>query len=168
MHLRRGRFGVRPCLRRSRYCTLEGMQPDETDWKIIRILQAGYAPNNTIARELGISEGTVRLRLKKLKEAGILEVKALINPDVLENQQLALVAMRVAESRLLERKAEEVAALESVISVAIASGRYDLLAEVLVDSNRGLVRFLTEQLSTVEGVISSESFLMLKSYGKFV
>ncbi|OHE66189.1 MAG: hypothetical protein A2Z99_06810 [Treponema sp. GWB1_62_6] len=144
------------------------MQPDETDWKIIRILQAGYAPNNTIARELGISEGTVRLRLKKLKEAGILEVKALINPDVLENQQLALVAMRVAESRLLERKAEEVAALESVISVAIASGRYDLLAEVLVDSNRGLVRFLTEQLSTVEGVISSESFLMLKSYGKFV
>ena len=144
------------------------MQPDETDWKIIRILQAGYAPNNTIARELGISEGTVRLRLKKRKEAGILEVKALINPDVLENQQLALVAMRVAESRLLERKAEEVAALESVISVAIASGRYDLLAEVLVDSNRGLVRFLTEQLSTVEGVISSESFLMLKSYGKFV
>ncbi len=144
------------------------MQPDETDWKIIRILQTGYAPNNTIARELKISEGTVRLRLKKLKEAGILEIKALINPDVLENQQLALVAMRVAESRLLERKAEEIAALENVISVVIASGRYDLMAEVLVDSNKGLVRFLTEELSTIDGVISSESFLMLKSYRKFV
>jgi len=144
------------------------MQPDETDWKIIRILQSGYVPNNTIARELKISEGTVRLRLKKLKEAGILEVKALINPDVLENQQLALVAMRVAESRLLERKAEEIAGLRNVISVVIASGRYDLMAEVLVDSNKGLVRFLTEELSTIDGVISSESFLMLKSYRKFV
>ena len=144
------------------------MQPDETDWAIIRILQAGYQPNNTIARELGISEGTVRLRLKKLKEAGILEIKALINPEVLENKQLALIAMRVAESRLLEHKAREVAALENVLSVSISSGRFDLIAEVLVDSNRGLVRFLTEKLSTVDGVLSSESFLILKSYGKFI
>jgi len=144
------------------------MELDETDWKIIRVLQGAWAPNNTVAGELGISEGTVRARLKKLREAGVLEVKALINPDVLPNKQLAVIAMRVAESRLLERKAEEVSRLENVLSVSIASGRYDLIAEVLVDSNRGLVRFLTEELSSVEGVVSSESFLMLKSYGKFV
>lgn len=144
------------------------MQPDATDWNIIEILKKGYVPNNTIARKLDISEGTVRARLKKLRDAGILEVKALINPDALENKQLALIAIRVAESRLLEAKAEEVSRLENVLSVSIASGRYDLIAEVLLDSNRGLVRFLTEELSTVDGVISSESFLMLKSYRKFV
>lgn len=144
------------------------MQPDETDWAIIRKLQNGHAPNNTIARELGISEGTVRQRLKRLKEAGILEVKALINPEVLENKQLALIAMRVSEIKLLEHKAQEVAALDNVLSVSLSSGRFDLIAEVLVDSNRGLVRFLTEELSTIDGVLSSESFLILKSFGKFV
>jgi Lrp/AsnC family transcriptional regulator for asnA, asnC and gidA len=144
------------------------MQPDETDWKIIKILQESYVPNNTIARELGISEGTVRARLKKLKEAGILQVRALINPDVLENKQLVLVAMRVAESKLLDLKAEELSHLPNVLSVSIASGRYDLVAEVLLDSNRGLVQFLTEELSTVEGILSSESFIMLKNYGKYV
>lgn len=144
------------------------MQPDDTDWKIIDILRTGYVPNNTIARELDISEGTVRLRLKKLRDAGILEIKALINPDTLENKQLALIAMRVAESRLLESKAEEISRLPNVLSVSILSGRYDLIAEVLVDSNRGLVQFLTEELPDVEGVLSSESFLMLKNYGKFV
>lgn len=144
------------------------MQPDATDWKIIEILQKGYVPNNTIARQLDISEGTVRGRLKKLRDAGILQVRALINPEVLENKQVALVAMRVTESRLLDLKAEEVSHLQDVLSVSIISGRYDLIAEVLVDSNRGLVRFLTEQLSTVEGVLSSESFLMLKSYRKYV
>ncbi len=144
------------------------MQPDATDWKIIKILQQGYVPNNAIARQLNISEGTVRGRLKKLRDANILQVKALINPEVLENQLLALVALRVTESRLLDQKAEEVSRLQDVLSVSITSGRYDLIAEVLVDSNRGLVRFLTEQLSTVEGVLSSESFLMLKSYRKFV
>jgi Lrp/AsnC family transcriptional regulator for asnA, asnC and gidA len=144
------------------------MQPDATDWKMIEILQQGYVPNNTIARQLDISEGTVRGRLKKLRDAGILQVKALINPEVLEHKQLALVALRVTESRLLDLKAEEVSRLQDVLSVSITSGRYDLIAEVLVDSNRGLVRFLTEQLSTVEGVLSSESFLMLKSYRKYV
>jgi len=144
------------------------MQPDATDWKIIEILQKGNVPNNTIARQLNISEGTVRGRLKKLRDAGILQVKALINPEVLEHKQLALVALRVTESRLLDLKAEEVSRLQDVLSVSITSGRYDLIAEVLVDSNRGLVRFLTEQLSTVEGVLSSESFLMLKSYRKYV
>jgi Lrp/AsnC family transcriptional regulator, regulator for asnA, asnC and gidA len=144
------------------------MQPDETDWKIINILKEGYVPNNTIARELNISEGTVRARLKKLKESGILQVRALINPDVLENKQLVLVAMRVAESKLRDLKAEELSRLPNVLSVSIASGRYDLVAEVLLDSNRGLVKFLTEELSTVEGILASESFIMLKNYGKYV
>ncbi|MDR3337365.1 MAG: Lrp/AsnC family transcriptional regulator [Treponema sp.] len=144
------------------------MQPDETDWKIINILQKNDVPNNTIAKKLNISEGTVRVRLKKLKDAGILKVKALINPEVLEHKQLALVAMRVSESRLLESKAKKVSALESVLSVSIVSGRYDLVAEVLVDSNRGLVKFLTEELPHVEGILYSESYLMLKTYNKFV
>jgi len=144
------------------------MQPDQTDWKIISILKESYVPNNTIARRLGISEGTVRTRLKRLKEAGILQIRALINPDVLENQQLVIVAIRVAESKLLERKAEELSRLPNVLSVSIASGRYDLITEVLLDSNRGLVRFLTEELSTIEGILASESFIMLKSWRKFV
>lgn len=144
------------------------MQPDQTDWKIISILKESYVPNNTIARRLGVSEGTVRARLKRLKEAGILQIRALINPDVLENQQLVIVAIRVAESKLLERKAEELSRLPNVLSVSIASGRYDLIAEVLLDSNRGLVRFLTEELSTIEGILASESFIMLKSYQKYV
>jgi Lrp/AsnC family transcriptional regulator for asnA, asnC and gidA len=144
------------------------MQPDEIDWKIIDILQKDYVPNNTIARMLHISEGTVRVRLKRLKSAGIIKVKALINPDTLEHKLLVLVGMRIAESRLLEAKAEQVSRLENVLSVSIVSGHYDLMAEVLVDSNRGLVQFLTGQLPTVTGIVYSESYLILKSYNKFV
>jgi Lrp/AsnC family transcriptional regulator for asnA, asnC and gidA len=144
------------------------MQPDETDWKIIDTLKEGWVPNNTIARKLGVSEGTIRTRLKRLKDAEIMTVRALINPDVLANKQLVHVAMNVAESRLLENKAAEIARLSNVLSVSIASGRYDLIAEVLVDSNKGLVLFLTEELSQIQGITRSESFIMLKNYNKFV
>lgn len=152
--------------RPTRYFSL--VEPDDLDWKIIRILSEEAVPNSTIAEALSVSEGTVRARLKKLKEAGVLQIRALINPDVLAQKQLMLIGMKVAETRLLETKAQEVASLDGVLSVSIASGRYDLIAEVLTDSNRGLVKFLTEGLSTIDGIQSSESFVMLKSYKKYV
>jgi Lrp/AsnC family transcriptional regulator for asnA, asnC and gidA len=141
---------------------------DKTDWKIIDILREGWLPNNNIAAKLGVSEGTVRQRLKRLKEAGLLLVRALINPDLLENQQLVFVGINLKESRLLEQKAAEIAELDKVLSASISSGRYDIIVEVLVDSNRGLVAFLTEILPSVEGIASTESFVLLKNYRKFV
>ena len=144
------------------------MQPDETDWKIIDILRKGYQSNNNIARELGVSEGMVRRRVQRLKDANIMQVRALINPDVLENQQLAVIGVNVTQSRLLEAKARQISRLKNVLSVSIVSGRYDLLVELLVDSNCGLVTFLTQSLSSIKGISKTETFLMLKTYQKLV
>ena len=141
---------------------------DETDWKIISILRESHVPNNAVAKELGLSEGAIRQRLKKLKESGVMVVRGMINPDILANQQVAMIAVNVAESALIEKKAAEIAELDHVQSVNITTGRYDLMVEILVDSNKGLVHFLTEQLSRVQGVSSTESFLFLKGYRKYV
>ena len=144
------------------------MQLDKKDTEIIDILTAGHVPNSVIARKLGLTEGTIRQRIKKLKDLGAVNIKALRNPNVLDNQQLVIISATVTESRLLDTKAQEVSELEDVLSVSIVSGQYDLLIEVLVDSNKGLVRFLTESLSSIEGISKTESFVMLKSYNKFV
>ncbi len=144
------------------------MQPDVLDWKIIDILSQGSVPNITVAKKLGVTEGTVRQRLKKLQSSGILKIKALRDPNILENQQLAIVAATLMEAKYLDKKAREIAALDNVVSVSIISGRYDYLIEVLVESNKGLVNFLTEKLSTIEGISKTETFVILKSYEKWV
>lgn len=144
------------------------MQPDKTDWKIIRMLSEKHMSNTETARRLGVTEGTVRQRLKKLQDAGILKICALRDPNRLKNQQLALVAANVGDPGLLDVKAREISALEHVISVAILSGQYDLIMEVLVDSNKGLVHFLTEELAEVEGITKTETFLLLRSYNKWI
>ena len=144
------------------------MQPDETDWRIINILSEKNVPNSTIAAELGLSEGAIRQRIKKLRQARILKIKATRDPNILANQQLAIVAANLAEAKLLEKKAQEISELQNVISVSMVSGRYDLVLEVLVDSNKGLVHFLTEVLSSVEGISKTETFLILKSYNKWI
>ena len=144
------------------------MQPDQLDWKIINVLSKKHIPNSTLAKKLQVSEGTVRQRLKKLQKRGVLKVRALRDPNILENQQLAIVAATLMEAKLLDKKAQEVSELENVLSVSIVSGRYDILIEVLVESNRGLVSFLTEKLSTVKGISKTETFVILKSYEKWV
>ncbi len=144
------------------------MQPDATDWNIINILREGYTTNSAVAQKLNVSEGMIRQRIKRMKEAHILSIRALINPEVLANQQLAMIAVTVKESRTLDLKAKEIAELEHVLEVSIVSGQYDLLVEVLVDSNRGLVTFLTEILSKIEGIAATQSFILLKSYNKYV
>jgi len=144
------------------------MNLDDLDWRILEELRKEHAPNSTIARELGVSEGAVRQRLKKLKDSDVMKVKTLINPDSLDHRVLAVVAINLAESAQLDIKAREIAGLNDVLSVNITTGRYDLLTEVLVDSNHGLVEFLTKELSQVKGVTSTESFLMLKGYNKYV
>lgn len=143
-------------------------QLDATDQKIIEFLRRKHASNIELARKLGVSEGTIRQRLKRLKNSGILKITAGIDPDVLENQQVVLVAITVARSALLEQKAREITTLPHVLAVSIVSGRYDLIAEVLVDSNHGLVDFLTGELAGIEGITATESFLLLKSYNKYV
>ncbi len=144
------------------------MVPDSIDWQIIHILRKENDSNRAIAEKLGVSEGMVRQRLKRLKDAGILTVRALINPETLENQQLALIAVNVTAPDLLETKAQEISRLPNVLAVSIISGRYDIMVELLVDSNRGLVQFLTGTLSKVKGISTTESFVMLKCYNKYV
>lgn len=144
------------------------MQPDEADWKIIDILRQGQQTNKYIAEALGFSEPMVRRRIQNLKDAGIIQVKAVLNPDVLDHQQLAVIAVKVAKSSQLEAKAKEIAQLESVLSASIVSGRYDILVELLIDSNKGLITFLTQQLAQVKGIIATESFLLLKNYNKHI
>jgi len=144
------------------------MQPDPLDWKIINILSKKYIPNSTVAKKLGVTEGTVRQRLKRLQSGSVLKIRALRDPNILENQQLAIVAATLMEAKYLDQKAREISALENVLSVSIVSGRYDFLIEVLAESNKGLVSFLTKKLSTIEGISKTEIFVVLKSYEKWV
>jgi Lrp/AsnC family transcriptional regulator, regulator for asnA, asnC and gidA len=142
--------------------------PDEKDWQIIELLRDGIISNIAIAKNLDVSEGMIRQRIKRLQEHGILSLRGLINPDLLENHHIVLLGANVNESRFLQDKALEISKLEHVLSVSIVSGRFDLIIELLLDSQTGLIEFLTEKLSTIKGITKTESFLTLKAYSKFV
>jgi Lrp/AsnC family transcriptional regulator, regulator for asnA, asnC and gidA len=137
-------------------------QIDEVDVQIIEALRKdGRVAFAQIAEQLTVSPGMIRLRYNRLAEQGYLKVVAITNPLRMGFKTMAMIGIRADGSKLLP-VAEQVSKLEEVIYLVIASGRFDLFAEVVCRDHEDLLRFITEKLSTIDGVRESESFLHLK------
>ncbi|MCD6570120.1 MAG: Lrp/AsnC family transcriptional regulator [Deltaproteobacteria bacterium] len=142
---------------------------DTTDWEIVDLLaKDGRISAKAIAKNLSLAEATVRKRLVRLVNSGKLKISGLINPDTFEDRIVALVALEVKEAASLDRIGQEISALPSVKNVAIVSGRYDFIVEILVASNKGIINFLRDELSSVAGLGKTETFLILKSFNKWI
>jgi Lrp/AsnC family transcriptional regulator, regulator for asnA, asnC and gidA len=135
---------------------------DETDLKIIDSLSKdGRVAFAQIADQLGVSPGMIRQRYNRLIEGGYLKVIAITNPLRMGLKTMAMIGIRAEGSKLLD-VAEKISRLDEVIYMVISSGRFDIFAEVVCRDHEDLLRFITEKLSTIDGVRESESFMHLK------
>lgn len=139
------------------------MKIDDINVSIINHLRDGRVPFKKIAEELGVSEGTIRSRVKKLQDEGILEITGLINPDVLPDKYVVMVGVKLKDMDLV-KKAEEFSTLKGVISVCVVTGRFDLMLTVMLKKNFGMLEFYTNEVSQIESVRSVETFVVYKSF----
>ncbi|MFT3895910.1 MAG: Lrp/AsnC family transcriptional regulator [Anaerolineales bacterium] len=135
---------------------------DETDLAIINALQIdGRVALAQIAEQLGVSPGMIRQRYNRLVDQGYLRVVAITNPLRMGFKTMAMIGIRAEGSKLLD-VAEKISKLDEVIYMIISSGRFDIFAEVVCRDHEDLLRFISEKLSTIDGVRESESFMHLK------
>jgi Lrp/AsnC family transcriptional regulator for asnA, asnC and gidA len=135
---------------------------DETDLAIIDALQKdGRVAFAQIAEQLGVSPGMIRQRYNRLVDQGYLRVVAITNPLRMGFKTMAMIGIRAEGSKLLD-VAEKISKLDEVIYMIISSGRFDIFAEVVCRDHEELLRFISEKLSTIDGVRESESFMHLK------
>jgi Lrp/AsnC family transcriptional regulator for asnA, asnC and gidA len=135
---------------------------DETDIKIIDALQKdGRVAFAQIAEQLNVSPGMIRQRYNRLVEQGYLRVVAITNPLRMGYKTMAMVGIRAEGSKLLE-VAEKISKLDEVIYMIVSSGRFDIFAEVVCRDHEHLLRFMTEKLSTIDGIRDTEAFMHLK------
>jgi len=67
------------------------MKIDETSIAILRHLQEGRKSFKTIAEDLSIAENTVRIRINKMIDKGILKISGLVDPKALPGHMVVLV-----------------------------------------------------------------------------
>ena len=134
---------------------------DDLDRKIINILgQRGRAPNAHIARDVGVSEGTVRRRLKRLINEKIINVVALPDPQKLGYESEALIGVQVDPDKI-DAVANEISKLTATRWVAVTTGTYDVFAWATLPNAETLGRFLRDQVGTIGGVRRTETFVNL-------
>ncbi len=139
------------------------MKFDETNIAIIRHLRDGRVAFKKIADDLNVSEGTIRSRVKKLQDEGVLEIAGLINPDSLPDKYVILIGVKLKDMDLV-KKAEEFSTLRGVISVCVVTGRFDLIVTVMLKKQFGMLEFYTQEVSAIENVRSVETFVVYKSF----
>jgi len=139
------------------------MKLDEMNIAILRQLRDGRMAYKKIAEELDVSEGTVRSRIRKLQDEGILEIAGLINPDVLPDKYIVMVGVNLKDMDLV-KKAEEFSKLRGVISVCVVTGRFDLMLTVMLKKKFGMLDFYTNEVARIDKVRSVETFVVYKSF----
>lgn len=142
---------------------------DELDRNIIQILQDnGRASNARIARDVGVSEGTVRRRLQSLLQDGIIKVVALPDPEVLGYNTEALVGIQVDPDKI-DDVSRKLAVLKESSWVSVTTGSFDIFCWVTLPSSEDLGNFLKSEVGTISGVRRTETFVSLnvrkRNYG---
>lgn len=138
------------------------LEPDALDRQIISLLQAdGRCSNREIARQLDVPEATIRYRVRRLTDSGLLRITALVAPEHLGYQLTVVITVQVEAQRVNE-VAETLGALDEVMWLVITSGDKDIILTAAFQSQDQLFDFLTDELAVVPGIIRSETAIGLR------
>jgi Lrp/AsnC family transcriptional regulator for asnA, asnC and gidA len=136
-------------------------QLDEVSKAIIEQLQQdGRRSYAAIGKVVGLSEAAVRQRVQRLIEAGVMQVVAVTDPLQLGFARQAMVGVRV--SGPLDPVADAIAELDEVDYVVVTAGSYDLLVEVVCESDEHLLELLSGRIRAIDGVAATETFMYLR------
>jgi Lrp/AsnC family transcriptional regulator for asnA, asnC and gidA len=126
---------------------------------IAELQQDGRRSYAAIGKGVGMSEAAVRQRVQRLIEAGVMQVVAVTDPMQLGFARQAMVGVRVQGP--LEPVADALAALDEVDYVVITTGAYDLLVEVVAESDEHLLDIISGRIRAIPGVLATETFMYL-------
>jgi len=134
---------------------------DDLDRKIIALLREdGRAPNSDLAAKLGVSETTVAIRIRSLRERKVMLV-TLQRDFYSQGFDLQCLGDVYVDSREVEAVARDFAALPNVTIVTLNIGSPEILITFNARDRADVVRITDEQLARVRGVDRIETYIAL-------
>ena len=136
-------------------------QLDDVSKKIIEQLQEnGRRPYASIAASVGLSEAAVRQRVQRLVRDGVVQIVAVTNPLHVGFTRQAMIGIKIDGH--LDPVVQAISALDEVAYVVVTAGSFDVLAEVICEDDSHLLHVLNQQIRTIDGVRSTETFVYLE------
>jgi DNA-binding Lrp family transcriptional regulator len=140
--------------------------------ELLKILQSNaLEKREDIARMLGLPAGEINARIAEYERQGVIRgYQAILNEDQLDLEKVtAVIEVKVTPQREggFDTIAERISRFPEVRSAYLMSGTYDLLLFVEGRTLREVAGFVSERLSPLEGVLSTSTHFMLKTYKRF-
>ena len=136
---------------------------DDVDRQILqRLSRDARMSNREIALDLGLAEGTVRARIKRLQANNMIRITAVTRFAGSRQPLMAYIGIRVDLHRIAEI-AERIAGLPFIGFAATMLGRYDILAITIVQDGAELARLVNDEIMSLAGVRHAETTLAVKN-----
>lgn len=143
------------------------LQLNDIDRSIIKLLSRdGRRSFRSIAADLGISEGQVRQRYRRLYKHNAVRVQALVHPATLGYNSLAWVGVKCFNP--ISDFVEQAKKMVGVTYAATCFGRFDVVLEVVAQNDDKLFSIINNELGLSQGIIRTETFLSVGLYYKRV
>ena len=134
---------------------------DDVSKAIIEQLQTdGRTSYATIAKNVGLSDAAVRVRVQRLLDQDVMQIVAVTDPLQLGFTRQAMVGVRTEGDTQLV--ADRLAEMSEVTYVVTTAGSFDLIIEVVCEDDEELLDLVSRQIRTLPGVASTETFVYLK------
>ncbi|BBZ77294.1 hypothetical protein MANY_26310 [Mycolicibacterium anyangense] len=135
---------------------------DDLDFAIVQALaDDGRQSSRMMARRFGVSEGTVRARVTRLTQSGLIRVLALVEPVALGRiRVIATVSIRV-DRHCLYATFKELAQSPSVAFAATCLGSWDLNVAVTARTARELMSIVSA-IQSMDGVLATDTSLIVE------
>ncbi|MEV0408260.1 Lrp/AsnC family transcriptional regulator [Actinoallomurus sp. NPDC050550] len=127
---------------------------------IEQLQQDGRRPYGAIGKVVGLSEAAVRQRVQRLVGSGVIQIVAVTDPKEVGFTRQAMIGIKTAGDP--GPVADALAAMDEVDYVVITAGSFDLIAEVVCESDERLLALVTKNIRGIDGVVSTETFVYLK------
>jgi Lrp/AsnC family transcriptional regulator for asnA, asnC and gidA len=139
----------------------KGIKLDRLDSQIIRELQKeGRQSYLSLSKKLGVVEGTIRKRFKRLQEAGILRVSAIPDLKKLGYGFICIMGIQVKMEDLPD-VAKKLSGMKNICYLTFVTGSYDLMAVVVTKSPEELSHFIQSEISEISSILKTETFVNL-------
>ncbi len=134
---------------------------DAVSKAIIEQLQRdGRMPYAAIGKAVGLSEAAVRQRVQRLIDNGVMQIVAVTDPLQLGFARQAMIGIHAEGD--LDPIAEQLAKMSEVDYVILTAGSFDVMVEVVCESDDHLLELLSKRIRAIDGVRGTESFVYLK------
>ncbi|MFX0578488.1 Lrp/AsnC family transcriptional regulator [Nocardia nepalensis] len=131
---------------------------DELDLSVIRLLQIdARRSNRSIAAELGVSEGTIRARVKRLISDRVIRIQAISDVYAFGIGAHAYVGI-VADGGAADDLGRRLAARDDVVQLSRTLGEFDFVAVLIGNDRAGLASALINEIAVLPGLRRTETF----------